>query len=202
MLPRRAVAGRGGGPARLGAAGRSRDGSSDGRELLRRRLERRGIGLPAVLAALAIGPAAVSGPLQAATAAAAVQFAAGAGEGAAAVLATEMVRRPLGPTSHSGGPAPTVALAAGGVGIAVNVAPIGPRPAPAAADPPRDPAGDAAKKPADDDPAGPTVRILANGQPAVGAKLWSFPAHHYPQEKPPAASPATGRGRDGVVRSP
>jgi RNA polymerase sigma factor (sigma-70 family) len=172
-----------------------------GRELLRKRLVRRGVGLPAALVALVVGPAGASGPLQAATAEAAVRFAAGAREGAAAALAAEVVRaarwRRLPAAALL-----AVALAAGGVGIAVNAASVGLQPAPAAADPPKDPADAAGAKPADEDPTGPAVRILANGKPAAGAKLWSFSSYHDPKEKPPPAPAPLVAGADGVVRLP
>jgi RNA polymerase sigma factor (sigma-70 family) len=184
--------------ARLGwSAGAVKGRLERGRELLRKRLAARGVGLPAALAALTVTPAAVPGALRGATAEAAVRYAATGGSGGAAALAGEVVRAAV--WGHWRAVVLAVGAAAaltGGVGVGVNAA-APPTPVAAAKEPTKP-----AATPTEADPDGLPVRVRADGKPVAGAKVWTYSAYYQPGEKSPPESPPLVAGASGTVRLP
>jgi RNA polymerase sigma factor (sigma-70 family) len=145
-----------------------------GRELLRKRLVRRGLSLPAALGGLVVLPVAVPPDVSAATAAA-------VRDGTARPAVTALAQAVTGTR-----PGLILVLMAGVLGLGLSLMPSGAPPKPA--DPP---AKDAA-------PAGDTVavRVLADGKPAHGAQVWVTSRR---DDRRPEAVLA---GADGLVRVP
>src|SRR5262245_23308478 len=154
-----------------------------GRELLRRRLARRGVSLTAVLGGLVVVPTAVPPQVSAAATAALLG---GTPRPAAAALAST-----LKPGRFAGLIAVT-AVALLGLGLALL--PAGAPPT----DDPKSPAKDAEPAPAAETI---PVRVLRDGKPVVGATVWVAVPPRRATDKPDDPKPQV-TGADGQVRVP